>query len=235
MASLKGLGYSGGMDIAQLKAFPLFAELPDAALSHIARGATPLAFPRGALICRKGEFIQGFYCVLEGVVKLAFLSPEGHEKIVDLVHGGSSFGEALMFLDRPCPLYAQALTRCQLIHVRKEAILPALDRYSSLARQMLAGLSRRLHQLVLDLESYCMQPAAQRIIGYLLREAETHEGQTREVTFPVSKALIASRLNVTPETLSRTLSCLSEQGLLKVEGKRILIHDVERLRDLGPR
>ncbi|RMD69694.1 MAG: Crp/Fnr family transcriptional regulator [Gammaproteobacteria bacterium] len=224
------------MDVQQLREFPLFRALPEKALQDIARGATPLTFPRGSMICQKGEFIDGFYCVSRGVVKLAFLSPEGHEKIVDLVHGGSSFGEALMFLDKPCPLYAQAVTECHLIHIRKDVILPALDQYPHLARYMLAGLSARLHQLILDLESYCMQPAAQRIIGYLLREAEVR-GPRRgvQITLPVSKSLIASRLNVTPETLSRTLHCLKEQGLLNIEGKNIIIPDVERLRALGPR
>ena len=93
---------------------------------------------------------------------------------------------------------------------------------------MLAGLSRRLHGLIQDVNAYSLDNGTQRVIGYLLKEAQ-RDGEA--VSLPASKAVVASRLNVTPEHFSRILHDLSEQGLVKVRGRAITIPDLARLRD----
>lgn len=96
---------------------------------------------------------------------------------------------------------------------------------------MIAGMSMRLHQLVTDVESYSMQSGKQRIIGYLLRELpDDAAGKDVTVTLTTTKGVIASRLNLTQEHFSRILNELTEQGLIVVEGRRIHIPDLDRLR-----
>jgi CRP-like cAMP-binding protein len=102
---------------------------------------------------------------------------------------------------------------------------------------MLAGLSRRLHQLVADVESYSTRSGTERLIGYLLHdcigrgeEAAVDLQGSVDVELPVAKGVIASRLNLTQEHLSRILHDLSALGLIEVHGRRIRIRDVERLR-----
>jgi len=101
------------------------------------------------------------------------------------------------------------------------------------ARRMLAGLSRRVHALMADVESYSLQSGTQRVIGYLLRqEAEGGEGQASyTVRLPTSKSIVASRLNLTPEHFSRILHELVERGLVAVEGRDVRIVDAQKLRD----
>jgi CRP-like cAMP-binding protein len=137
-----------------------------------------------------------------------------------------------MFLEVPHVVYAQTLADSLLLHVSKAAVFDELERNAKFARKMLGGLSRRLHGVVSDVEAYCMHSGAQRVIGYLLRDAEQAEGDREvDVTLPVNKGVVASRLNLTPQHFSRILHELSEAKLVSVDGRTIHIADVARLRD----
>ena len=98
------------------------------------------------------------------------------------------------------------------------------------ARRMLAGLSRRLHSLVSDVESYSLRSGAQRVIGYLLRDGHDVAAGVIELTLPTTKNIIASRLNLTPEHFSRVLHELAVARLIEVDGRTVRILDVDRLR-----
>ena len=162
--------------------------------------------------------------------KLAFSSPQGHEKVVSIVGPGQSFGEAVMFMEKPCPVFAQALEDTRLLYIAKQGIFAAIDHDSAFARRMLAGLSMRLHGLIRDVEDYSLHSSTQRVIGFLLQLAGTSAGGPVEFELPASKHIIASRLNLTPETLSRILHGLSEFGQIAVKGRRITVLDMARLR-----
>ena len=119
-----------------------------------------------------------------------------------------------------------------LVHVSKETVFAELDGDPTFARKMIAGLSSRLHALVRDLEGYCLSSGAQRVIGYLLRDEQeaAAAGPSLTVTLPVSKGVLASRLNLTPEHFSRILHDLSEAALISVEGRNVHILNIEKLR-----
>ncbi len=150
--------------------------------------------------------------------------------MVDILGQGQTFGEAVMFMDKPYMVYAQALSDSLLLHIAKTAILDELDTDPKLGRKMIAGLSRRLHHLITDVESYSLHSGRQRIIGYLLRDHLKNGDKVITVTLPTNKGVIASRLNLTQEHFSRILHELSEKGLIVVEGRVIHIPDVDKLR-----
>ena len=217
---------------AFLSRLPLFAELAGDELDRIAAGTTELHVPRGEIVVNRGDPCVGFHLVVYGQVKLAFLSPQGSEKVVEIVAPGYSFGEALMFMNKPYIVMAQTLADSLLLHVSKKVVYDEVERDPAFARKMLAGLSRRLHGLISDVESYSMQSGTERVIGYLLRqdESQARSGGSYVLTLPTSKAVVASRLNVTPEHFSRILHDLCERGLIAVDGREIRILDVARLR-----
>ena len=95
---------------------------------------------------------------------------------------------------------------------------------------MIASLSMRLHHLITDVESYSLHSGRQRIIGYLLRDNMESDAKSLTVTLPTSKGVIASRLNLTQEHFSRILHELQENGLITVQGRKIGIPNVEKLR-----
>jgi CRP-like cAMP-binding protein len=218
---------------AFLANLPLFKELASADIDRIAAGTTELHAPRGEILFNKGDPCVGFHLVIYGQVKLSFVTAQGSEKVVEIIAPGYSFGEALMFMEKPYILMAQTLADSLLLHVSKHAVFEGLERDPDFARKLLAGLSRRLHGLIMDVESYSLQSGTQRVIGYLLRDGKepAHAAGPYTVTLPTSKAIVASRLNLTPEHFSRILHDLAEAGLIAVDGRAVQIADVERLRN----
>ncbi len=218
---------------AFLASLPLFKELAPAELEPIAAGTTELHVPRGEIIFNRGDPCDGFHLVVYGQVKLAFISPQGSEKVVEIVAPGYSFGEALMFMEKPYIVMAQTLADSLLLHVAKAVVFAEIERDPKFARKMLAGLSRRLHGLISDVEAYSLQSGTERVVGYLLRQdaQETAEPGPYVVTLPTSKAIVASRLNVTPEHFSRILHDLVEAGLIAVDGRDVRILEAGKLRD----
>ena len=220
-----------GINIEALLAHvPLFNGLEADEIARLARGSREITATRGDILFHKGDTPTGFYLIVYGQVKLAFTSPQGGEKVVDIVGQGQTFGEAVMFMDKPFMVYAQALADSLLLHISKAAILDELDKDPRLGRKMIAGLSMRLHHLINDVESYSLHSGRQRIIGYLLREYPNGGERSITVTLPTNKGVIASRLNLTQEHFSRILHELSEKGLIVVEGRKIHIPEVEKLR-----
>ena len=217
---------------ALLTHIPLFNGLAPEEISRIARSTREIHASKGDILFHKGDACTGFHLLVYGQVKLAFTSQQGSEKVVEILQQGQSFGEAVMFMDKPYIVFAQALTDSLLLHVSKQAVLDELERDHNLTRKMLAGMAMRLHQLMNDVESYSLHSGKQRIIGYLLRELSEADqnGTAVAVTLPTNKGVIASRLNLTQEHFSRILHELTELGLIAVEGRKIHIPSVANLR-----
>lgn len=165
-------------------------------------------------------------------MKLAVLSLQGNERVVEIIVPGNTFGEALMFLDQPCPLYAEILANSELIFIKKQRILQAVRQFPDLALALLGSMSARLHKLVQDVEVCCLQSAGKRLAGYLVDQARNCNGSASsvQITLPASKAVVASTLNLTPETFSRELHHLAAEGLISVERSIIRIHDLTGLK-----
>ena len=215
-----------------LKNVPLFRELTDAELDRIAAGTAQVRAPAGTILFRRGEPCSGFHVIVYGQVKLAFGAADGAEKVVEILGPGSSFGEAVMFLEKPYVVFAETLADSLLLAIGKAGVFAELERNPRFARKMLGGLALRLHGLVHDLEAYTLRSGTQRVIGYLLRDySEVGEPRTPvEVALATSKGVLASRLNITREHFSRILHDLSGAGLIEVHGRIIRILDPERLR-----
>lgn len=233
-----------------LAVLPLFQEMTPAELQRLAQGCRLRRLGRGDDVFRVGEACEEFHVTVMGQVKLFAISPQGQEKVIELVGPGNSFAEALMFTGKPYIINAQALTDTLLLSVGKDAVLREIEADSRFAMRMLAGISRRLHGLVHDVQAYALHSGVQRVIGYLLRDlpeeaedgadrlladsgcaplcaADDAEGHARElrVNLPVSKATIASRLSLTPEYFSRVLHELEADGLIRIDKREILIPD----------
>jgi CRP/FNR family transcriptional regulator, dissimilatory nitrate respiration regulator len=131
---------------------------------------------------------------------------------------------------------AQALADTALLTVSREAVVAELEHDSRFSMRMLAGLSRRLHGLVKDVQDYALHSGVQRVVGYLLRDQPLDSmdaDEARTVSLPVSKATVASRLSLTPEYFSRVLRELESAGLISVDKRDIHILDIKQLAAYG--
>jgi CRP-like cAMP-binding protein len=217
---------------ALLGRLPLFSSMSPDEIERIARGTRELRVSKGDILFHKGDPCQGFHLLLSGQIKLAFTSSQGNEKVVEIIPAGQTFGEAIMFMDTPYIVFAQALSDAQMLHISKTALYEELDNDPKLARKMLASMAMRLHQAMHDMEAYSLHSGKERIMSYLLRELPPQEPGARSGTVALSttKGVIASRLNLTQEHFSRILHELVTDGLIVVNGRSIEIPDLEKMR-----
>jgi CRP-like cAMP-binding protein len=219
---------------AFLANLPMFSQMQASELDRIAASTQIVYAQKGEMIFHRGDPCTGFHAVVYGQVKLAFTSPQGDEKVLEIIRPGQTFGEALMFLEQPYITYGQALADTMLLAVSKHVVFEELERDAGFARRMLSGMSRRLHGLVRDVEAYTLRSGSERVVGYLLADVrENAAGAQPVVELSAGKSVIASRLNMTPEHFSRILHDLASAGLIAVEGRTVRILDLERLRGDG--
>ncbi|HSO46280.1 MAG TPA: Crp/Fnr family transcriptional regulator, partial [Rhodoferax sp.] len=181
-----------------LSVMPLFSDLSDAERARLASGCQLERLTRGNMVFRTGDVCDAFFVVILGQVKLYLSAPNVQEKVIEIVGPGRSFAEAMVLLEVPCILNGQSLTDALLLRVSKATVFSEIKQDPRFALRMLAGISRRLHGLVQDVEAYALHSGIQRLIGYLLSgiEKDSARGQnTLTVSLPASKATIASRLS----------------------------------------
>ena len=160
---------------------------------------------------------------------LIALSKDGGEKVIHLISPGESFGEAAMFLDTPVPAATQAIQDSIVLAIPKAFIFRLIDEDPHVAHHMFAGMSMRMHRLIQEIKTIALQSASERVIGYILQLCSGQQG-AQNISLPAKKVTIASLLNLTPETLSRTMTKLEKQGLIVVKATEIHIPDCDRLR-----
>jgi len=214
-----------------LRHIPLFAHCTDDERAALAASASELRVDKGATLFHSGDPCEGMHVLVYGRVSIVVASKNGTEKVVELIQAGQSFGEAIMFLGgERYPVSARAVEDALILFLPAASIFAVLDRDPRFARRMLAGLSMRLHGLLRDVESYTLESASDRVVTYLLQQLG--EAASGTVILPVNKQLIASRLNLTPETFSRVLQRIVEQCDVEVSGREIRISDRARLAEL---
>lgn len=216
----------------RLSNFYMFSELQENQIDYLVAGTRLVEVSRGSILFNRGDRAHGFYLLLEGQVKLGVVSPQGDEKIIGLIQAGESFGEAVLFLERSFPIYAQATLDSKVLLITRDVIFNILDNDITVVRRMLAGISARNRQLVNDIESISLQNSTQRLIGYLL-QISTDSPNSERVKLPTNKLTISSMLNITPETFSRVMHRLKEAGLIQTDGKELVITNLEALRNFS--
>lgn len=214
-----------------LERLPLFAGLGQDTLTRLLADARVESWPRGSLLFRQDEPATCFYVILVGWVKLFRSSRDGQESVVHVFTRGESFAEAAIFAGGEYPVSASVPDTSRLLAVPAEPFLRVIETEPAVARNMLAAMSRHLRQLVTRLEQLNAQPAPQRLAAFLLGLAPEAHGPV-ELHLPIDKALIAARLGMQPETLSRAFARLRREGV-DTTGERVRVADIDRLRALA--
>ena len=208
----------------------LFGGLPPEHLDEIEKIATRKEYKRGETIFFEGDPGTGFYMVETGKVKIFKMSLSGKEQILHIFGSGEPFGEVPVFHDQPFPANATALEKTSLIFFPRKDFVELVYTMPSLVMNMLAMLSMRLRRFATQIENLSLKEVPERLAGYLLYLAE-EQGNTDRVELQISKGQLASLLGTIPETLSRIFARMSDEGLIRVEGKNISLHNLKGLEE----
>jgi CRP-like cAMP-binding protein len=218
-------------DLLTLKQSPLFSSLSEAQLERLQPSLSARTLAQGEHLFEEGMAAESFYLLLQGRLKLFRVSAAGNEKVIEIVRQGQAFAEALMFLDRPVyPVAAQTLTEARLVVINNKGFHQLISESTETCFRVMGSLSIRLRQLLNEIDSLTLKNASLRVVSYLLYLVPEGEKGKMDITLPAAKNIIASRLSIQPETLSRILNTLCSRQLIQVEGLNICIHDIEALR-----
>lgn len=207
----------------------LLGNVPKPAQDLILATARERGFDRGATIFLQGEPASAVYVVIEGWVKLYRVAPNGSEAVVGVFTRGDSFGEAVAFTGDAYPVSAEAATDVVLVRIETAEILRLIERQPGLAVSLLAATFAHLHRLVGQIEQLKARSGAQRVAEFLLEHVSEERGPCA-VVLPYDKVLIAGRLGMKPESLSRAFARLREKGV-QVRQSVAEIEEVAVLRD----
>jgi CRP/FNR family transcriptional regulator, dissimilatory nitrate respiration regulator len=218
--------------IASLRRAYLFGDMPEQQLRALVAGMHELKLASGRTLFRQGDPAERFFFLDQGLIKLFRTSPEGAEKIIEIIRPGSTFAEAVMFAGGAnCyPVEAQALEDAVVWCFDQKPFLKMLRESGDLCFGLLASLSRRLHMLVNQIDSLTLQNATYRLVTYLLERAPPGTSGSADLTLAESRGVIAAHLAIQPESLSRILARLREAGLVEAHGHHITVRDVDALR-----
>lgn len=198
----------------------LFQGIHQDLLQQVAHLAITRSFTRGSSIFFEGEAANGFYLLVQGQVKVFKMSLEGKEQILHIFGPGQPFGEVPVFHGQPFPANALSLLPSTTLFFPRQEFLALLKASPDLALSMLAVLSRRLRQFASQVESLSLKEVPERLAQHLLYLAEEQERKDF-VILDIPKGQLASLLGTSPENLSRIFAQMSNQGLIRVEGKTI--------------
>ncbi|MFQ5509808.1 MAG: Crp/Fnr family transcriptional regulator [Leptospirillia bacterium] len=208
----------------------LFESLPKEDFQYLFAISSESRHPRRSMVFRQGEPCTGFFVVVNGMVRLYKAAPDGREHVVEVIRQGQSFAEAVVFTGDLFPVNAETLEDSHLLFFPREPFLHYLEERPRLLFGMIGSISVRMHQLVTKLERLTLQDARQRVAGYF---TDLCERTPRAEALDLSKKTLAAQLGLTPETLSRTLHDLQEEGLISMDGRHFRILDAEALTALS--
>jgi CRP-like cAMP-binding protein len=217
----------GAEEAELVRSLPLFAGLGEAQLARLLAGAVVRRYERNAVLFLAGEPATRFFVVLEGWIRLFRETPDGQESTIGIFGQGESVAEAAMLDGGSYPVSGGVITRARLLTVPAGNFLEQIRACPELALNLLAAMARHLRRLVRQVEQLTNRSSLQRVADFLLRLCPPGERRA-EIELPLDKMLVAARLGMQPETLSRSLARLCDSGV-ETRGSRIVVHDVARL------
>jgi CRP/FNR family transcriptional regulator len=215
-----------------LKKSLLFAGLDDEHLQQIAAICHRKSFAKGESLFAEGDDATGFYLLAKGGIKLCRISPDGREKVLHFVHPGETFAEAAFFGDGRYPAEARGVDAGEVIFFPRDSFMGLLERNPRFSLNLIISLSLLLRRFARQIEELSFAEVPNRLAAYLVemagRKSTSYQGKIY-LDLDMKKGELASRLGTVSETLSRSFRKLREEGVIEVDGSRVVILDMQAL------
>lgn len=217
--------------LAAMQRCVLLQPLVEDHFNEIVQKSHAVQLSENSVLFEQGSELTALYLVITGGMKLQRLAPSGDEKVIEIIRPGQTFAEAVIFLGgSKYPVSAVAISPSVVVGIDASAYLKLLNTSNSLCLNLLGKLSQRLHGMINEVDRLTLHNATYRLVDYLLDHISEEDSDRYVVNLAAPKHVIASRLSIKPETFSRTLKDLANQGLINLDGAEIEISDIEKLR-----
>lgn len=209
----------------------MLSHLSEEQLDRVAHHATRLHLRDGETLFRQNDPASRFYLLLDGQIKLFRLGPHGNEKVIEILMPPTTFAEAIMFFrEATFPVGAQALRPAEVISIDAADFALMMHDSVDACFSFMGEMSHRLHAMIREIDELSLRSATCRVAAYF---ASHTRSDNNSFDLDVPKQVLASRLSVQPETLSRIVRNLSDQGILESHGAHIDITDPDGLQRIA--
>jgi CRP/FNR family transcriptional regulator, cyclic AMP receptor protein len=216
-----------------LRKTPLFASLTDKETQALAGRVSNRRFERGAQLFSEGDPCTGLFLVASGKIRIFKLSAAGREQVLAVEGPGSSFAELPVFDGGNYPASASALEDAEILFISRKDFQNFCREHPDVALKVIAVVGSRLRRLVGIIEELSFTTVRQRLIALILRLAQASGTPSKEgvrVELTKTHQDLAAELGTVRELVSRNLSRLQAEGFLDVDGRRIVVKDLEGLK-----
>lgn len=208
---------------------PIFNHLEEEQMEEIMGVTKPFSFKKGEIIYRAGDTSDSLYIVSKGKIRIYRLSEFGKEQLVRILTPGDFTGELALFRESIHEAYAETMSETSVCTISSSDLQEFLLKYPTISLKILSEFSNRLETSEKQTTRFATEKVETRLALYLTECLEGEEGST-ELVLPMSKKDLASYLGTSPETISRKLTDLENDGYIKQnEGRRIQILDLDGL------
>jgi len=211
---------------------PIFSGLTEAELAFLAQRAVPRHYSAGQTVFGEGESCSGLYVVESGQVRIFKSSAGGREQVLSIDGPGSSIAELPVFDGGNYPASVASVSDATLLFVSKQDFQALCLAHPQVALKVLRVVGARLRRLVGIIEELSFTTVRHRLASFLLRLAQKEGKRTPEgveVTMPVSNQELASQIGTVRELVSRNLSRLQAEGMIKIDGRTVIFRDLKGL------
>lgn len=218
-----------------IKQIPLFSELTTDELRKFTQISQLKKFSKKEIIFSEGMPYLGFYILLKGAVRIFRLTPDGRDITLQIVEPFNLVAEIPLFDGKTYDSSCEAIEDSILLFIPKEKFLQLFVKNPKISLKILQGFAKRVKELTQQIETLTSKDVPQRLATYLVEEynKQCSREEKNEIVLNISRTTLASYLGTVIETLSRALRKLQDDGLIEVKGKKVIILNLEKLKNLA--
>lgn len=231
MATVTESTFTRGQTLAKVS---IFSGLAEDELSFLAQRAAQRRYSAGEIVFSEGEACSGLYVVESGHVRIFKSSAGGREQVLSIDGPGSSIAELPVFDGGNYPASVAAVNDATLFFVSKQDFHALCLAHPQVALKVLKVVGGRLRRLVGIIEELSFTTVRHRLAAFLLRLAQKEGKRSAEgveITLPASNQELASQIGTVRELVSRNLSRLQSEGVVKIDGRGVTICDWKALEE----
>jgi len=218
-------------DLQVVTRIAVFRGLRSETVEHIIAPATATMLRPHDWLTRQEDPATAFFIVIDGWLKLYRSAPSGEETVINMLRKGDSYAEAVALTGNRYLASAEAVTDARVARIPADHLVRCIRQHPEIALAMIASTSQRLDNLIQQIEQLKAQSGLQRVAEFISSMCAVQHGSC-VIVLPYDKVIIASRLGLTPEYLSRAFARLRTLGVV-VNASRVMVQDVARLRQLA--
>lgn len=216
-------------DLELTRGLPLFADLPSALVDQLTHGAFVQSLPRGAMLCVQGEVPEFLHIILSGRVALMGQEPGRAETVVEFFETGDVLIAPAVMLEAPYLMSARVVRDSRVLFIQAAQVRRALKEEPAFTYAMAMQLARYWRKLVYQIKQLKLHSSTERLASFLVGQCAEEKGPAA-LELPEDRKVVAARLGMTPESLSRAFAALRKQGV-GGRGRRVTISDLAKLRE----